>query len=120
MKLTVTKEASKKLSPYLTDSKYDLLLDFDDGVGSLSKVGVCSLDSNFRVVAVKHGDYAKDYNEVLESNVGPFRYKDYSDMYMDKVMRLELNPNNQMLRLIGNGSGELTASVALLDMSTQA
>ena len=44
MKLTITDEAANKLRPFFEDQNALVLLDFDDGVGPFSKVGVCSLN----------------------------------------------------------------------------
>lgn len=112
MYLTVTTEAKEKLAPF---ADFDLLLDYDDGVGPLSKTGSCTLDGGFRIIAVKPGTYAKDYSETLDSDLGPVRYKDYTDMFMDNNMKLQINPVNKLLKLSGNSSGELTASVAIVD-----
>ncbi len=116
MYLKVEPEAQKKLQPLLDEGK-DLLLDFDDGVGPLSNVGTCTLASVFRIVAVSPGAEEKDYNKSLNSNIGTFRYKGYSEMYMDDQMRLEINPVNKTLSLHGNSGGELTGMVNLEDLS---
>lgn len=116
MKITVTDDAAKKLQRYTDDSNAVLLLDFDDGVGALSKVGVCSLNSDFRILIVsKDMDYKKDYNEVIDSNIGKFYYKGYSKMYMDDNMKISLNTNNSLLRLTGDNSGELMLALSIQD-----
>lgn len=119
MYLNVEPEAQAKLQRYL-DADKDLLLDFDDGVGPLSNVGTCTLASVFRIVAVAKGAEQKDYNKALESNIGTFRYKGYSEMYMDNQMRLIVNPTNKMLSLRGSNSGELTGMVTVEDLSATA
>lgn len=119
MYLTVEPEAQEKLQKYL-DAGKDLLLDFDDGVGALSKVGTCTLASVFRVLAVDKGAEQKDYDKPLESNIGTFRYKGYSEMYMDPKMNLIVNPTNKMLSLRGSNSGELTGMVTVEDLSAEA
>ena len=91
MQLTITKEAEAKLKPYFDDKNAVILLDFDDGVGPFSKVGVCSLNQAFQlVVAPKEADL-HDYDQVLETNLGKVYYKGYSDMYLDQVMQLKDN-----------------------------
>lgn len=112
MYLTVTDEAKEKLATF---TGKDLLLDYDDGVGPLSKTGSCTLDGGFRIIAVNPGEYTKDYAGELDSDLGTLRYKDYTDMFMDNNMKLQVNPVNKLLRLSGNSSGELTASVAIVD-----
>ncbi|KRM97519.1 hypothetical protein FC19_GL001560 [Liquorilactobacillus aquaticus DSM 21051] len=113
MYLTITQEARKKIMSYLEDSNDELLLDFDDGVGSLSRVGVCSLDSVFRILIVSDDIDSHDYDKKVDSDIGPFRIKGYSEMYMDEEMKLDVNETNQMLRLTGANSGELTAAVRI-------
>ncbi|GAJ26111.1 hypothetical protein JCM15457_1022 [Liquorilactobacillus sucicola DSM 21376 = JCM 15457] len=113
MYLTVTQEARKKIMSYLEGSKDELLLDFDDGVGSLSRVGVCSLDSVFRILIISKDVPVHDYDKKIDSDIGPFRIKGYSEMYMDEEMKLDINETNQMLRLTGANSGELTAAVRI-------
>lgn len=119
MELTVEPQAQEKLQKYVDEGK-DLLLDFDDGVGALSNVGTCTLASVFRIIAVSKGAEQKDYNKSLSSNMGDFRYKGYSEMYMDPKMRLVINPTNKMLSLRGSNSGELTGMVTVEDLSTEA
>ncbi|GAW63742.1 hypothetical protein FC65_GL001210 [Ligilactobacillus acidipiscis DSM 15836] len=118
MYLTVEPQAQEKLQRYLDEGK-DLLLDFDDGVGSLSNVGTCTLASVFRVIAVDKDAEQKDYNKSLDSNIGAFRYKGYSEMYMDPQMKLVVNPTNKMLSLRGSNSGELTGMVNVEDLSAK-
>lgn len=113
MYLTITQEARKKIMSYLEDSNDELLLDFDDGVGSLSRVGVCSLDSVFRILIVSDDIDTHDYDKKIDSDIGPFKIKGYSEMYMDEEMKLDVNEVNQMLRLTGANSGELTAAVQI-------
>ena len=56
-------------------------------------------------------DYKKDYNEVIDSNIGKFYYKGYSKMYMDDNMKISLNTNNSLLRLTGDNSGRTYARI---------
>src|SRR5699024_5555789 len=119
MYLTVEPQAQEKLQQYIDEGK-DLLLDFDDGVGSLSNVGTCTLASVFRIIAVDKDAEQKDYNKSLDSNLGTFRYKGYSEMFMDPQMRLVENPTNKMLTLRGSNSGELTGMVTVEDLSAEA
>lgn len=116
MQLTITKEAEAKLKPYFDDKNAVILLDFDDGVGPFSKVGVCSLNQAFQlVVAPKEADL-HDYDQVLETNLGKVHYKGYSDMYLDQVMQLKVNEQNMTLRLVGNNSGDLTPVLNVIDL----
>lgn len=111
MYLNVTPMAQEKLQSKIGNANVKILLDFDDGVGAFSRVGVCSLDSVFRILLVDPDVDSHDYDEKLETNMGPFLYKGYSKIYMDEQMTLELNDKTQMLRLKGSNAGELTAAV---------
>ena len=62
-------------------------LDFDDGVGPFSKVGVCSLNQAFQLVIVDKTEDIHDYNEKITTELGDVYYKGYSDMYLDQVMQ---------------------------------
>ena len=116
MKLTITDEAATKLRPFFEDPNAIVLLDFDDGVGPFSKVGVCSLNQAFQLVIVDKDEDIHDYNEKIVTELGDVYYKGYSDMYLDQVMQLKLNPQNMTLRLVGNSSGELTPVLNVNDL----
>src|SRR5699024_3289884 len=109
-------DAANKLHRYTDDANAVELLDFDDGVGALSTVGVCSLNSDFRILVVsKDMDYEQDYNEVIDFNIGKFYYKYYSNMYMYDNMKISFNTNNSLLRLTGDNSGELMHALSIQD-----
>lgn len=116
MKLTITDDAANKLRPFFEDQNALVLLDFDDGVGPFSKVGVCSLNQAFQLVIVDKTEDIHDYNEKITTELGDVYYKGYSDMYLDQVMQLKLNPQNMTLRLVGNSSGELTPVLNVIDL----
>lgn len=116
MKLTITEDAKAKLRPYFEDQDARVLLDFDDGVGPFSKVGVCSLNQAFQLVIVNKDEALHDYDENLTTELGDLYYKGYSDTYLDQVMQIKLNPQNMTLRLVGNSSGELTPVLNLVDL----
>lgn len=116
MKLTITDEAAAKLRPFFEDPNATVLLDFDDGVGPFSKVGVCSLNQAFQLVIVDKDEDIHDYNEKIVTELGDVYYKGYSDMYLDQVMQLKLNPQNMTLRLVGNSLGELTPVLNVIDL----
>ncbi len=102
MLLKIEPEALQKIQKQLTaDQK--LLLDLDDGVGELSKVGYCTLDTNFRLLIVPENIELKDYQAHFDSELGPVYYKGYSDTYFDGHEVLSLNPRNQILALKNNG-----------------
>lgn len=112
MYLTVTTPAAAKIKvAQRQHADSVLLLDFDDGVGFLSRVGTCALSSVFRVLLADPSLDLHDYDQDLESNIGAFKIKGYSKIYMDQQLKLDLNPKNQMLRLSGANAGELTAAM---------
>ena len=75
MKLTITDEAATKLRPFFGDPNAIVLLDFDDGVGPFSKVGVCSLNQAFQLVIVDKDEDIHDYNEKIVTELGDVYYK---------------------------------------------
>lgn len=112
MKLTITNEAKRKLEKYTQG--YDLLLDFDDGVGPISLEGNCQFDVNFRIIVTDKGNYPEAYEKSFTDNGITLRYKGYSETYMDENMKLDWNPNTFSLKLSGE-SGILTDSIVVLD-----
>jgi uncharacterized protein YqkB len=115
MKLTITDRASDKLNKKVPhDSR--LLLSFDDGVGPFSKVGVCSLDTSFDIIAVDNEAKTPDYEAVLHTNQDDWRFKGYSNIYLDNDMKLDVK-NNQLV--LSGESGILDGSVAIKDLTKQ-
>ena len=49
MYLKISEKAQERLQKY-TDEGATIILDLDDGVGKYSKMGVCSLDTSFRLL----------------------------------------------------------------------
>jgi uncharacterized protein YqkB len=120
MYLTITKAAQEKIKKQLDPTQEQvLLLDFDDGVGALSRVGTCTLASVFRVLLADKQLDLHDYNERLNSDLGDFYLKGYTKMFMDDQMKLDVNPKTQILKLTGDNSGVLTAAVLLETVSAK-
>lgn len=113
MKLNLTEDAAKKLAPYTKEAK--LLLDLDDGVGSFSKFGVCSLDTSFRVLVVAPDSDLKDYPTALETSIGDLYIKDYTKNYFEEDPSLSLNPRFQNLAL-KSATGTIDNNVEIIDM----
>ena len=89
MYLTITKAAQEKIKKQLDPTHEQvLLLDFDDGVGALSRVGTCTLASVFRVLLANKQLDLHDYNERLNSDLGDFYLKGYTKMFMDDQMKI--------------------------------
>ncbi|CAM2951513.1 iron-sulfur cluster biosynthesis family protein [Dellaglioa algida] len=112
MYLKASEDAKKKIMKLVGDDS-DILLDFDDGVGALSKAGTCSLDSSFRLLIVNSQNDSEAYDEIIESDLGPVRVKGYSKTYMDENMQLLINERFNTLSLHGDNSGLLTGTVKL-------
>ncbi|WP_281164658.1 iron-sulfur cluster biosynthesis family protein [Liquorilactobacillus sicerae] len=114
MYLTVTPAAQAKIKAHLDPGKQQqLLLDFDDGVGQFSRVGTCALTSGFRVLIAAADLDLHDYNQPLPANFMTFLIKDYSLIYLDETMKLDVNPKNQQLKLTGDDAGVITSAVVL-------
>lgn len=115
MKLTVTDRAYQKIMAHVPlNSK--LLLSFDDGVGPFSKVGVCSLDTAFDIIAVDPDANVPDYDQALLSNKGSWAYKGYSKIYLNENMKLDVK-NNQLI--LSGDSGVLDSEVDIQDLTGQ-
>ncbi|MHC5373214.1 iron-sulfur cluster biosynthesis family protein [Enterococcus sp. LJL120] len=113
MEIKMSPEVEKKLAPYQQDAK--LLLDLDDGVGSFSKFGVCSLDTSFRVLVVAKDSDLKDYPTALTSPIGDLYIKEYTSNYFAEEPVLELNPRFQNL-VLKTASGTVDGNVEIIDM----
>ena len=92
MDLTFTKEAQQRLQKYLGGQNYRMILDFDDGVGPVSKLGNCSLDVNYKLIFVDQDEELPDFNAHFDSNLGPIYYKDFDAPQYDEHMTLDFNP----------------------------
>jgi uncharacterized protein YqkB len=114
MYLTISDEAKAKLDPYV-QSQATIILDLDDGVGNYSKMGVCSLDTSFRLLILAKEQSKDDYNLTLDSDLGAIYIKDYSQSYMDEQMTLTVDPRLQVFQLHGP-SGVLDAQVPIVDL----
>ena len=112
-KLTITASAKKKITQKISGPA-KLLLSYDDGVGPYSKVGSCAIGTAFDIIAVQPGEKTPDYNAELSSDLGPFYYKKYSARYLDTGLKLDLNPQYQLISLSGTG-GIIDGNVRIID-----
>lgn len=113
MKLTITDAAVKQLKKnFPVNSR--LLLSFDDGVGPFSKVGVCSLDTSYDIIAVDKDAQTPDYDTSLDSNFGDWYFKGYSKIYLDQDMKLDYK-NNQII--LSSESGIMDSNIELKDLT---
>ncbi len=113
MNIQLSKDVVEKLAPYTKDGV--LLLDLDDGVGSFSKFGVCSLDTSFRFLVVKKDSDLKDYQVALDSKVGPIYIKDYTLHYFGKEPKIDLNPRF-LNYVLSTEAGIVDNNVQVIDM----
>ncbi|MGK0550936.1 iron-sulfur cluster biosynthesis family protein [Enterococcus faecalis] len=114
MYLTISNDAKAKLTPYLQDQAV-LILDLDDGVGAYSKMGVCSLDTSFRMLILTAEQGKTDYEQKVDSDLGAVYIKEYSKRYLDEEMTLSVDPRLQVLRLSAP-SGVLDGNVPIVDL----
>ncbi|MGR3742428.1 iron-sulfur cluster biosynthesis family protein [Companilactobacillus sp. DQM5] len=112
MKVTFDNDAKKLIEQKTTENEV-ILIDLDDGVGMFSKVGMCSLDTSFRVLLVdKNIDFEKDYNVELESNIGPIFIKKSSDYYFKDDINFKVKKNTNTLQM-SDTSEMLDGAVAI-------
>ena len=114
MYLKITEQAQERLQKYI-DEGATVILDLDDGVGEYSKMGVCSLDTSFRLLLLDKEQRKNDYKLQLDSDIGDVYIKDYSKMYMDEHMTLSLDPRLGVFTL-ESPSGSLDRHVQLVDL----
>ncbi|EME8097159.1 iron-sulfur cluster biosynthesis family protein [Enterococcus faecium] len=114
MYLKITEQAQERLQKYI-DEGATVILDLDDGVGEYSKMGVCSLDTSFRLLLLDKEQRKNDYKLQLDSDIGDVYIKDYSKMYMDEHMTLSLDPRLGVFTL-ESPRGSLDSHVQLVDL----
>lgn len=91
-KLEMSQAVQERLAKHMTGANEQLILDFDDGVGAYSKVGVCSLDVSFRFLVVDKNDIdVSIYDEQLDSDMGPVLIKGYADNFVNEAPKLDVN-----------------------------
>ena len=78
-------------------------------------MGVCSLDTSFRLLLLDKEQGKNDYKLQLDSDIGEVYIKDYSKMYMDEHMTLSLDPRLGVFTL-ESPSGSLDSHVQLVDL----
>ncbi|GAX05298.1 hypothetical protein IWT25_00602 [Secundilactobacillus pentosiphilus] len=111
--LQMSQEVQTRLQNHLTNGNEQLILDFDDGVGAYSKVGVCSLDVSFRFLVVDQQAVDAIYDETLASPLGPVLIKGYADNFVNEAP--ELNLNKFGLITLKTAAGVVDTNVEILD-----
>ena len=114
MYLKISEKAQERLEKYVQEGAINIL-DLDDGVGKYSKMGVCSLDTSFRLLLLDKKQEKTDYPLTIDSDMGEVFIKDYSKMYMDEEMSLTLDPRLNVFKL-ESPSGTLDNYVPLVDL----
>lgn len=108
-RLEMTQDVQTRLANHLAPGD-QLILDFDDGVGRYSKVGVCSLDVSFRFLIVSNDAVDPVYDETLTSPAGNVLIKSYADNYLNE---------NPKLTLSHFGLIQLSSAVGVLDSNVE-
>lgn len=111
--LQMSQDVQARLKKHMTKDNEQLILDFDDGVGAYSKVGVCSLDVSFRFLIVNKSDVDPIYDEALASPLGPVLIKGYADNFLNEAP--ELNMNKFGLISLKTAAGIIDTNVEILD-----
>lgn len=114
MYLKISEKTQERLEKYIQEGA-TIILDLDDGVGKYSKMGVCSLDTSFRLLLLASKQEKTDYPMKIDSDMGAIYIKDYSKMYMDETMTLTLDPRLNSFKL-ESPSGTLDNQVPLVDL----
>ncbi|SJZ75824.1 Uncharacterized protein YqkB [Pilibacter termitis] len=94
MQLTFDDKSKEKILLAISQKNVPtkVLFDLDDGVGTLSKFGSCSMNVHFRFVLIEQTFPTPEYDEMLETNAGEFWMKGYSKMYINgENARIEYN-----------------------------
>ncbi|KRK97406.1 hypothetical protein FD04_GL001428 [Secundilactobacillus odoratitofui DSM 19909 = JCM 15043] len=111
--LTMSSDVQARLSKRLGEHS-QLILDFDDGVGAYSKVGVCSLDVSFRLLIVDESQAVDPvYDDKLTSPLGDVLIKGYAANFVDEHPRLEANKFG-LISLVTD-TGVVDTNVEILD-----
>lgn len=113
MYLKVANELKDRLSNFKKEGI--VVLDLDDGVGKYSKLGVCSLDTSFRLLVLSHDQDRSDYTLDIDSNVGEIPIKEYSKIYLDDQMNLEYDDRLALIKL-KSPSGVIDGNVPIIDL----
>ena len=107
MYLKISEKAQERLEKYVQEGAIS--------VGKYSKMGVCSLDTSFRLLLLNKKQEKTDYPLTINSDMGEVFIKDYSKMYMDEEMTLTLDPRLNVFKL-ESPSGTLDNYVPLVDL----
>lgn len=111
--LQMSQDVQERLKKHLLNDSDQLVLDFDDGVGAYSKVGVCSLDVSFRFLIVNKQGIDVVYDQTIASPLGDVRIKGYADNYVDEAPELYLNKFG--LITLKTAAGIIDTNVEILD-----
>lgn len=111
--LQMSQDVQERLKKHLLNDTDQLVLDFDDGVGAYSKVGVCSLDVSFRFLIVNKQGIDAVYDQTIASPLGDVRIKGYADNYVDEAPELYLNKFG--LITLKTAAGIIDTNVEILD-----
>ena len=94
MYLKISEKAQERLEKYIQEGA-TIILDLDDGVGKYSKMGVCSLDTSFRLLLLASKQETSDYPMTMDCDLGAMDIQDYRREVSANALReivLNLNP----------------------------
>lgn len=114
--LRITPEAAAKIQAAGPDLA--MVLDYDDGVGPFSAVGVCSLNLSFNLILTPKENVTADYNTVIDSALGPVYVKDYSAEYFEGNPVLKVGFGG--ILALANDSGLIDGAVEMRVVDTVA
>ncbi len=112
--LRITPEAAAKIQA--AGSDYQMVLDYDDGVGPFSQVGVCSLNTSFNLILTPKENVSADFNTTLTSTLGPVLVKDYSAEYFEDHPVLKVGFGGVLA--LSNDSGLIDGAVEMRVIDT--
>jgi uncharacterized protein YqkB len=113
MFLDISNTAAEKLRNKMTPDTR-IVLDFDDGVGPFSNAASCTMDKAFNLVLCQDNQLTHDYDQVIDSTLGPVYIKQYAANQLDNDMSLDVD---KYLRFALKGeSGLLDPNVVLRDV----
>lgn len=118
MFIHISKPLQEKLQSFTKQSAV-VLLDLDDGAGKYSKLGVCSLDTSFRLLIVNKDQDQSDYDLTADSDIGSIKIKGYSEVYLDQELTLEYDDRLALIKLKGP-SGVIDGNVPIIDLREEA
>ncbi|MFD1429108.1 iron-sulfur cluster biosynthesis family protein [Lacticaseibacillus mingshuiensis] len=115
MEIRFDEGSIKKLTPHLGADK-KLLLTFEDGVGPYSQHAMIHMQTQFSFNVVPASEATPDYEQTVDSNLGPVLIKGYSQEDLDPHMVVHFHPTTDTMALNGDG-GEIDGNLGFIDFT---